>query len=314
MTRTATIERWPMVAAAALACACRGIRAGGRSGILARVRRERRAPARSRGRRSPCTRIPLATRGSLRCSGSPAGLQPAVRPRAPAEDASSHRGADVVPGQRARASQRRTGWVPAGAVELRPVRKRLFVDRSERRYEFWNGDTLVRAGKVAVGAPGAETPTGLFYVQSKFTPTAPILGAYAFETSAYSKLSDWPGGGVVGVQGRRGPGSSARRSRTAACGWRTPTSAGSARACRRARRSRSSRRASTRAFGGARVAEHVDCRTPSGTPPETSARRLTSSHLRRSSARAGGVRRHPGANFRSSLYLPPMHCADRRRS
>ena len=95
--------------------------------------------------------------------------------------------------------------MPAGAVELRPVRKRLVVDRSERRYEFWDGDRLVRAGKVAVGAPGAETPTGLFYVQSKFTPAAPILGAYAFETSAYSKLSDWPGGGVVGVHGTPWP-------------------------------------------------------------------------------------------------------------
>ena len=42
-------------------------------------------------------------------------------------------------------------------------------------------------------------------MQSKFTPTAPILGAYAFETSAYSKLSDWPGGGVVGVHGTPWP-------------------------------------------------------------------------------------------------------------
>ena len=99
----------------------------------------------------------------------------------------------------------KTGWVPAGSVELRPVQKRLFVDRSERRFEFWDGGRLVRKGKVAVGAPGAETPTGLFYVQSKFTPNAEILGAYAFETSAYSKLSDWPGGGIVGVHGTPWP-------------------------------------------------------------------------------------------------------------
>jgi lipoprotein-anchoring transpeptidase ErfK/SrfK len=97
------------------------------------------------------------------------------------------------------------GWVRAGAVELRPVRKRLFIDRGARRFEFWDGDTLVRTGKVAVGARGAETPTGLFYVQSKFVPTASILGAFAFETSAYSKLTDWPGGGVVGVHGTPWP-------------------------------------------------------------------------------------------------------------
>ena len=98
-----------------------------------------------------------------------------------------------------------TGWVRASALELRAVKKRLFIDRGERRFEFWQGDTLVRAGKVAVGAPGAETPTGLFYVQSKFFPNAEILGAFAFETSAYSKLTDWPGGGVVGVHGTPWP-------------------------------------------------------------------------------------------------------------
>ena len=36
-------------------------------------------------------------------------------------------------------------------------------------------------------------------------PTAPILGAFAFETSAYSKLSEWPGGGIVGIHGTNTP-------------------------------------------------------------------------------------------------------------
>jgi lipoprotein-anchoring transpeptidase ErfK/SrfK len=97
------------------------------------------------------------------------------------------------------------GWVRAASVHIRPVTKRLIVDRGLRRFQFWDGNRLVRTGKIAVGAPGAETPTGLFYVQSKFVPNAPILGAYAFETSAYSKLSDWPGGGVVGVHGTPWP-------------------------------------------------------------------------------------------------------------
>lgn len=98
-----------------------------------------------------------------------------------------------------------TGWVRAAAVRIEPMRKRLIVDRGARTFHFWDGARLVRTGKIAVGAPGAETPTGLFYVQSKFVPTAPILGAFAFETSAYSKLSDWPGGGVVGVHGTPWP-------------------------------------------------------------------------------------------------------------
>jgi lipoprotein-anchoring transpeptidase ErfK/SrfK len=50
-----------------------------------------------------------------------------------------------------------------------------------------------------------ETPLGRFYVVAKFHPTAPILGAFGFETSAYSKLSEWPGGGVVGIHGTNTP-------------------------------------------------------------------------------------------------------------
>lgn len=103
----------------------------------------------------------------------------------------------------------RTGWVRAAALELRPVHKRLVIYRGARRFEFWDGSKLVRAGKVAVGKPGAETPLGLFYVTDKFDPRIDsdwaILGNYAFETSAYSKLTDWPGGGVVGVHGTPWP-------------------------------------------------------------------------------------------------------------
>jgi lipoprotein-anchoring transpeptidase ErfK/SrfK len=103
----------------------------------------------------------------------------------------------------------RSGWVRASGVELRPVRKRLVIYRGQRRFEFWDGDRLVRTGKVAVGKAGAETPTGLFYVTWKFDPRIDpswaILGNYAFETSAYSKLTDWPGGGIVGVHGTPWP-------------------------------------------------------------------------------------------------------------
>ena len=103
----------------------------------------------------------------------------------------------------------RTGWVRAGSLELHPVDKRLVIYRGARRFQFWDGARLVRSGKVAVGAPGAETPLGLFYVTDKFDPAIDpdwaILGTFAFETSAYSKLTDWPGGGIVGVHGTPWP-------------------------------------------------------------------------------------------------------------
>jgi lipoprotein-anchoring transpeptidase ErfK/SrfK len=50
-----------------------------------------------------------------------------------------------------------------------------------------------------------ETPLGLFYVTAGFRPTDSFLGSYALETSAYSRLTDWPGGGVVGIHGTSQP-------------------------------------------------------------------------------------------------------------
>jgi lipoprotein-anchoring transpeptidase ErfK/SrfK len=99
----------------------------------------------------------------------------------------------------------RTGWIPAASVSLKPIDRWLVIYRGSRRFEFYVNGKLNRTGKVAVGRPGMETPLGLFYVQAKFDPSWPVLGAYAFETSGYSKLSDWPGGGVVGVHGTNTP-------------------------------------------------------------------------------------------------------------
>ena len=99
----------------------------------------------------------------------------------------------------------RTGWVPAESVDLKPIRKEIVIDRSARTLELRNAGRVVLSTRVAVGAYGMETPLGRFYIMAKFRPTAPILGAFGFETSAYSKLSEWPGGGVVGIHGTNTP-------------------------------------------------------------------------------------------------------------
>jgi L,D-transpeptidase catalytic domain len=101
------------------------------------------------------------------------------------------------------------GWVPADAVRLRPIANRIVVRRELRQLEvrrLADGELLFRA-PIAVGTPDAPTPLGRnFYVQWRFTPTDPFYGPFALETSAYSRLSDWPGGGIVGIHGTSLPG------------------------------------------------------------------------------------------------------------
>jgi lipoprotein-anchoring transpeptidase ErfK/SrfK len=100
------------------------------------------------------------------------------------------------------------GWVRADTVSVRPAKNRIVVYRGARRLEvvrIRDGKLLLRA-KVAVGMEGAETPLGRnYYVTSRFVPADPFLGAFALETSAYSRLTDWPGGGVVGIHGTSAP-------------------------------------------------------------------------------------------------------------
>ena len=97
------------------------------------------------------------------------------------------------------------GWIPAATVTLKPTRNRIVVHRGLRRIELFRGSRRLLLAKVAVGAPGRETPLGEFYVTARFVPDDPFLGAFALETSAYSRLTEWPGGGKVGIHGTSRP-------------------------------------------------------------------------------------------------------------
>jgi hypothetical protein len=100
------------------------------------------------------------------------------------------------------------GWVRADDVEVSPVRNRIVVRLAARTIEVRRiaDASLLLRGAVAVGRPGARTPVGRdFYVQSAFVPTDPFYGAYALETSASSRLTDWPDDGIVGIHGTDRP-------------------------------------------------------------------------------------------------------------
>ena len=98
------------------------------------------------------------------------------------------------------------GWVPAAAADLAPTVAQIVVTVGRRTIDVYRHNKHVLHGKVAVGAPGRETPLGHYFVGATFVPeNDPFLGVYALETSAYSKLTDWPGGGIVGIHGTNEP-------------------------------------------------------------------------------------------------------------
>jgi len=101
-----------------------------------------------------------------------------------------------------------TGWVPAGALgELHVTHEYLRIDRERFRAALYRRGRLIWSAPVGVGRPSLPTPAGHFYVMEKLTTVgAPIYGPYALGTSAYAPtLSEWPGGGVVGIHGTNEP-------------------------------------------------------------------------------------------------------------
>jgi hypothetical protein len=101
----------------------------------------------------------------------------------------------------------RTGWVAADALgALHLVRTRFVVDHRTLRATLYRAGRVIWQAPVGVGAPGTPTPRGRFYIREKLRAAGGVYGPWAFGTSAYSSLSDWPGGGVVGVHGTNQPG------------------------------------------------------------------------------------------------------------
>jgi lipoprotein-anchoring transpeptidase ErfK/SrfK len=100
-----------------------------------------------------------------------------------------------------------TGWVVRGAMgKLTRVRRWLVVDRRKLRARFYDHGRQLWSAPVGIGKPSTPTPNGLFWVREEFVLDNQVFyGPYAFGTSAYAKVSDWPGGGVVGVHGRSLP-------------------------------------------------------------------------------------------------------------
>ena len=102
----------------------------------------------------------------------------------------------------------RTGWVRDTALgPLYRVKTRLVVDRRSLRATLFRSGRRVWRSPVGVGKAGTPTPGGKFWIREKFrvADRGGIYGPVAFGTADYSRLSDWPGGGVIGIHGTNQP-------------------------------------------------------------------------------------------------------------
>lgn len=100
------------------------------------------------------------------------------------------------------------GWVPRDALGAFNVNRfQLIVNRTTLRATLLKKGRRVWSARVGVGARGTKTPAGHFWVREKFRfKSTPVYGTHAIGTSAYAPtLSDWPGGGVVGIHGTNQP-------------------------------------------------------------------------------------------------------------
>ena len=101
-----------------------------------------------------------------------------------------------------------TGWVRVEALDrLHKVRTHLLIDRGALRAELRRRGREIWSSPIGVGEPGTPTPSGQFYVREglELQGGGGVYGIYAFGTSAFSSLSEWPGGGVIGIHGTNQP-------------------------------------------------------------------------------------------------------------
>jgi L,D-transpeptidase-like protein len=102
----------------------------------------------------------------------------------------------------------RTGWVPRDDLgPLKAVRTMLRVNRTTLRATLYRDGRPSWTSLIGVGKASTPTPAGHFWIRSRLRALREdaAYGPYAFGTGAYSSLSDWPGGGVVGIHGTDQP-------------------------------------------------------------------------------------------------------------
>jgi lipoprotein-anchoring transpeptidase ErfK/SrfK len=100
------------------------------------------------------------------------------------------------------------GWIPRRSLgAYQTVDTHLVVDRARLLAILYRRGEPVFTAPVGVGTVSSPTPAGEFAIRSRLTRYAsPFYGPIAFGTTARSEvLTDWPGGGFVGIHGTDQP-------------------------------------------------------------------------------------------------------------
>jgi hypothetical protein len=101
-----------------------------------------------------------------------------------------------------------TGWVQRGTLDaFQTVRTRMTVSHARMRATLYKRGRVIFSAMVGMGQSHWPTPRGEFYIREKLSGYyAPAYGPRAFGLNARSTvLTDWPGGGFVGIHGTNEP-------------------------------------------------------------------------------------------------------------
>ena len=101
-----------------------------------------------------------------------------------------------------------TGWVPRGALMgFSTIHTRMVIDQRALRATLYKRGRPIFSAGIGVGQSHTPTPRGEFYVREKLSGYyAPAYGPRAFGLNAKSAtLTDWPGGGFIGIHGTNEP-------------------------------------------------------------------------------------------------------------
>jgi len=101
-----------------------------------------------------------------------------------------------------------TGWVKRGTLDtINTVHTRMTISHARMQATLYKRGRVIFTARVGVGQAHWPTPRGDFYIREKLSGYyAPAYGPRAFGLNARSTvLTDWPGGGFVGIHGTNEP-------------------------------------------------------------------------------------------------------------